>query len=140
MGRPRTLGFRIDVGAVALSVGLCVASVFVAGTNSSQLFFVGAIMFVPTSVRLASRISGRPIFPPTNGGPAPMPAFLQEVVWIVLGLLALGRFTSLTGEADGLSFFHVVDGLAAVVGIGAGVFGIAKIILKHLRLRNARSH
>ncbi len=134
MTQARTPGFWIIAAASALSIGLCLVSIFLNGNIGLALFIIGAALFLPTSICLASRISGRPILAAADKAESKQQPIFNNALLLIFGLFNLGRFLW-PGAAVHDSLLHKIAGGSAVLMMGFGGFNLVAALIK----RRARS-
>jgi hypothetical protein len=129
MTQARAPGFWIIAAASALSAGLCLASIFLNGNIGLAFFIVGAALFLPTSIFLASRISGRPILAAADNAESKQRPIFSNALILMYGLFNLGGF--LWSDAPGHDpLLHKIAGGSAVLMMGFGGFNLVAALIK----------
>jgi len=129
MTQARTPGFWIIATASALSIGLCLASIFLNGNIGLAFFIVGAALFLPTLIFLASRISGRPILAAADKADSKKQPILNNTLVLMFGLFNLDRFLW-PGAPVHDSLLHKIAGGSAALMMGFGGFNLVAAFIK----------
>jgi hypothetical protein len=124
----RPLGFWIDTGSVGLSMGLCLASIFFDGSTSLALLILGAALFMPASIRLASRLSGRPIIDQSDPPEAKNRPMLEAVLRVALGSILVAQLLSPDTYLTTHPYLRVGEAAVAAALLGFGGFGLVSAI------------
>ena len=136
MTRLRKLGFRIALAACALSVSFCVASIFLRGQFGVALLVGGSVMFLPSSVYLASRLSGRPLFDRVDFSPAKDQPVLGSALVLIVGLVNLGEFLSPNRSVAHDGGLHKLEGVMSILLIAIGAIRLLAAIVEQHRMRS----
>ena len=111
--RPRELGFWIALAVCALSISSCAASIVLRGDFGVALLVGGSAMFLPSSVYLASRLSGRPIFERADYSPANDQPILGPALALIFGLVNLVEFLFPNRSVSHDSGLHSFQGVVS---------------------------
>jgi len=94
-------------------------------------FITGAVLFMPASIWLASRWSGRPIIDPdARTLPAKTRSIWEAATLILLGVTGLLRLLSLKPVTPFHGYLNIAEGLVSVLALGLGAFRLAALFLK----------
>ena len=129
--------FWVDVGLVGLSVVLCAASIVSISGFGLGLFVLGAVLFLPASIRLAARLSPQPGVQGLGDTQAPIKKrpILEASLNTATGLIGLGNAWSLHA-ASGAGAFRYAELAVFVLLAGWGIYGLWTALLAHNSAQN----